>query len=367
MHRKMNQYLIYVIPLFLFFVLFELIADALTHKKAYRFADTITNLSLGIGQQIIEALIKTVFSFLFLWVYGYALFQLPDTVWTFLAVLLISDFIYYWFHRLSHSVNILWAVHVVHHQSAEFNLTVSLRQPWLHKLAAFGFFLLLPLLGVSPAIMILAFAFQTFYQFWLHTRFIGKLGILEKVLVTPSHHRVHHGSNKRYLNKNYGNTLIIWDKLFGTFQEEDEPVVYGITEPFTSTNPFWANMHFWSQIARSIKKRKGFFNKSGALFLTPADISEKKTGSSDARHINLAIPPWLTAYILAQFLLVLAVAFYFLLHQDAFPFLLKLAAVLFLLWSICHFSMLMQQNKHWVPWELARLATLCLLVYLFLG
>ncbi len=362
----MNQYLIYVIPLFLFFVVFEIVADAITHKKVYKFEDTITNLSLGIGQQIIEALLKTLFSFLFLWVYQYSIFKIPDTIWTFLIVVLICDFIYYWFHRFSHTVNFLWAVHVVHHQSKEFNLTVSLRQPWLHKFAAFAFFLVLPLIGISPTIIVLAFAFQTFYQFWLHTRFIGKLGFLEYILVTPSHHRVHHGSNDKYINKNYGNTLIIWDKLFGTFQAEDEPVVFGITKPFNTTNPIWANIYFWKEIIISAKSKTGFLNKSKTFFLSPDEISEKKSVTDKEEHIKLAIPTWLNWYIILQYIIVLAATFFFLLKQDSFPFILKLISAVFIIWSIYNFSALMQRKKYSILSESLRIVIFCLIVYIVL-
>lgn len=362
----MNQYLIYVIPLFLFLVIFEMAADAITHKKVYTFEDTITNISLGIGQQIIEALVKTTFAFLFLWVYKYSVFKIPDTVWTFFAVVLICDFIFYWFHRFSHTVNFLWAIHIVHHQSREFNLSVSLRQPWLHKLAMFSFFLLIPFLGVSPGIMILAFALQTFYQFWLHTRFIGRLGILEKILVTPSHHRVHHGVNDIYLNKNYGNTLIIWDKLFGTFQREKEPVVFGTANPFNSINPIWANIYFWKEIARSSRGTKGFFNKLKVFFQRPGNIPEKKMVIGKDVPVRPVVPAWLSWYVIVQYLLIFAGAFFFLLKQDSFSFLWKIISVLFIIWSIYNFSVLMQQKKNSIVLELVRMAALCLIVETFL-
>lgn len=360
----MNKYLIYVIPIFIFFVIFEMIADAVTHKKSYKFEDTITNISLGVGQQVIEALVKTVFSFLFLWVYKYSIFKIPDTVWTFLAVILTCDFIFYWFHRFSHRINFLWAIHIVHHQSREFNLTVSLRQPWLHKMAAFAFFLVIPLLGVSPTIMILAFAFQTFYQFWLHTRFIGKLGILEKILVTPSHHRVHHGTNDIYLDKNYGNTLIIWDRLFGTFQPEVEPVVYGTTKPFTSANPIWANIYFWREITKNAETREGFFNKIKTFFLRPSGISSQNPEAGKEENINRSIPAWLRWYIIAQYILILAASFFFLYKQDSFSFALKIASVIFFMWSIYNFSALLRRKENSLFYELIRMIIFSLLVYI---
>lgn len=360
----MNQYLIYVIPLILFFVLFEIVADAVMHKKYYSFRDTITNISLGIGQQVVEAVVKTVFAFLFLWVYKYSVFKIPDTIWTFPIVVLVCDFIFYWFHRFSHTVNFLWAIHIVHHQSREFNLSVSLRQPWLHKFAVFAFFLVLPLAGVSPKIMVLAFAFQTFYQFWLHTRFIGKLGFLENILVTPSHHRVHHGTNDIYLNKNYGNTFIFWDKLFGTFRTEDEPVVFGTTKPFTSSNPIGANIYFWGAIFNNIKNKKGFFSKSKVFFQKPTVITEKKSEAVAEKHILPAVRAPLNWYLLVQCKLLLVIVFFFLIRQDSLSLLLKIGLMTFIMWSIYSFSALMQRKRNSFFWELIRMLVLCLIVFL---
>lgn len=361
----MNQYLIYVIPLFLFFVIFEIVADAITHKRAYNFQDTLTNFSLGIGQQIIEALIKTLFAFLFLWVYDHSAFKIPESLWTLLAVVLVCDFIYYWFHRFSHTVNILWAIHIVHHQSREFNLSVSIRQPWLHKFAMFGFYLIIPFVGVSPRIMIFAFAIQTFYQFWLHTRFIGKLGFLEHILVTPSHHRVHHGANAIYINKNYGNTLIIWDKLFGTFQEEKEEVVYGITKPYCSTNPIWANVYFWKEISKVLKGRS-FSEKLKVPFMSPEPGAINELEISQQTNQTPVITFGLKVYLIFQYLLIFTATFFFLLWQDSFPFELKIMAVIFIIGSLYNFSNLMQGKRNALLWEVIRLAAGIILLYIFL-
>lgn len=363
----MNQYLLYGIPLFLFFVLLEIVVDAVAHKKSYRFEDTLTNISLGIGQQTIEALIKTVFSVLVIWLTQYAIFRIPDTLWTFLGVVLLSDFIYYWFHRLSHVVNFLWAVHIVHHQSNEFNLSVSFRQPWLHKVTAFGFFLILPILGVSPGMMFLALAFQTIYQFWLHTQFIGKLGFLESFLVTPSHHRVHHGTNPIYINKNYGNTFILWDKLFGTFQEEQELVLYGITKPFTSTNPIGANIYFWKEIIRAAKSQKGFWNKMKVFFQKPDSIPDNKKDRSEITSEKRAFTVRIQWYIMVQYLLIFAGTIFFLFKQDTISYLLKMISVLFIIWSIYAISALMQGKKNPFLWEFLRMLVFGTLIYLFVS
>ena len=160
------------------------------------------------------------------------------------------DCAYYWFHRIAHEYNAPWAGHVVHHSSEDYNLAVALRQGTFQGVFSWVFYLPLALLGYPPAWFAAMSSFDTLYQFWIHTRLIGKLGPLEWVLNTPSHHRVHHGRNPKYLDKNYAGTLIIWDRMFGTFQAEEEEPVYGLTKPLNSWNPLWANLHVWRDLCR---------------------------------------------------------------------------------------------------------------------
>jgi hypothetical protein len=213
--------------------------------------------------------------------------------------------------------------------------------------------------------MFLALAFQTIYQFWLHTQFIGKLGFFEKFLVTPSHHRVHHGANPIYINKNYGNTLIVWDKLFGTFQEEQEPVLFGITKPFVSTNPFRSNIYFWKEIIKAIKREKGFWNKMKVFFQRPEDIPNDIEVKPKALLGKQPLSNGLQGYIVVQYVLIFAATIFFLFKQDAIPYLLKMISVVFILWSIYAISALMQGKKNPVLWELIRMMVFCILIYLF--
>ncbi len=191
----------------------------LVERDVYRLADSVTDLSCGILQQVVEVFLKTALFAGYAWLFAaHRLFDVPmDAAWAWAACFVGQDFLYYWFHRWSHEVGAGWAAHVVHHQSEEYNLTVALRQGALQPAFSWVFYLPLAVLGFPPAMFLAVSSFNTLYQFWIHTRLIGRLGPLEWVLNTPSHHRVHHGRNPRYIDRNHGGTLIVWDRLFGTF------------------------------------------------------------------------------------------------------------------------------------------------------
>ncbi len=179
-------------------------------------------------------------------------------VWVWVLCFIGVDFFYYWFHRASHRVAAIWATHVVHHQSEDYNLAVALRQSALQPAFSWAFYLPLAFIGFPPPMFALLLSINVLYQFWIHTKLIGKLGPLEWILNTPSHHRVHHGSDPKYLDKNHAGTLIIWDRMFGTFQEEEEPPTYGITKPLRSWNPIWANVHFWVDLYKLAQETPSF-------------------------------------------------------------------------------------------------------------
>jgi hypothetical protein len=198
------------------------------------------------------------------------------------------DFFYYWFHRKSHQINALWAAHIVHHQSEEYNLTVALRQSWFQSGFAWVFYLPLAFTGFDPIMFLTVSAFNTIYQFWIHTRAIGKMGPLEWFLNTPSHHRVHHGSNPKYIDKNHAGTLIIWDRMFGTFQNEEEEVVYGITKPLGSWNPVWANFHYWAELYSSSKNAQGFNDKIKIFIKAPGWFPDNLGGMQYPKEIEIS-------------------------------------------------------------------------------
>lgn len=281
------NYIALAIPAFFLLIGIELAYSLWKGVKLYRLNDSITNIGLGIGQQVTGIFLKTALFYGYMFLYEhYRFFTLENSVLNWIILFLGVDFFYYWFHRLSHEINALWAAHVVHHQSEEYNLSVALRQSWLQNSFSWVFYLPLALVGFQPLMFLTVSAFNTLYQFWIHTRAIGRMGPLEWVFNTPSHHRVHHGSNPKYIDRNHAGSLIIWDRLFGTFQEEEEEVVYGITTPLASWNPVWANLHYWKDIWELSKRCRGAKDKILAFVMPPGWQPDYLGGTQHPKHVN---------------------------------------------------------------------------------
>lgn len=356
------------IPFFLLMIGIELWVARRQGKKLYRFNDTITNLNIGIGNQVFNLFFKIVLLGVYFWTFAnFAFWQLPANLLTGLLALLVYDFLFYWAHRWSHEMNLFWGAHVVHHSSEEYNLSVALRQSWIHNMIAFFIFLPMPLLGFDPTVFFIAAAFHTLYQFWIHTRTISTLHpLIEAILNTPSHHRVHHGVNPKYIDKNHGGVFIIWDRLFGTFQKEEEAVVYGITTPLKSWNPTWANLHYYGEMLRLAKLMKGI-DRVRLLFARPGWRPAYLGGSvavpevnPKANKYNALSSPWLNLYVLVQFVLVLAglCAFMYFFDEISWFYRSVFFFILILSTMICGAIM---ENKSWVgPAEYVRLVLLLL-------
>lgn len=310
------NYVVLAIPVFFGLIALELLVARALERDYYSLADSLNDLSCGVVQQLVEVFAKTALFAGYVFVYGrWRLADVPMTAaWAWVACFLGVDFFYYWFHRVSHRVNAVWATHVVHHQSEEYNLSVALRQGAFQGWFSWAFYLPLALVGFPPLMFLTLSAIDTLYQFWIHTRAIGRLGPLEWVLNTPSHHRVHHACNPKYIDRNYAGTLIVWDRLFGTFkQEEDEPV-YGITKPLRSWNPVWANLHVWVELVQKAR-RAGRLADRVRLFLRPPGWQPDELGGYEPppevdratyRKFATPVPRALAAYIVGQFVLALA-------------------------------------------------------------
>lgn len=369
------DYIALSIPIFFLLIGIELLYGVIKKVKLYRLNDSITNISLGIGQQVTGVFMKTALFFGYLYLYeNYRIMTLESTILVWILLFIGVDFFYYWFHRLSHEVNAMWAAHIVHHQSEDYNLSVALRQSWLQSAFSWVFYLPLAILGFEPVMFLTISAFNTLYQFWIHTRVIKKMGPLELILNTPSHHRVHHGSDPKYIDKNHAGTLIIWDRMFGTFQQEEEEPHYGITTPLNSWNPVWANMHYWKDLvdeSRQVKgikdkilvflKPPGWFPAYLGGFKAPKEIDQTQYVKYDTKSFKA-----IHGYILFQFTIVLGVATLFLFNQQNMNWYQSLAVALLLIFSLLIFGQLFENRKHGVQLELLRLLSMIPVALLFM-
>ena len=307
------------VPFFLLLLAIELVWGLVRGHNTYRFADTLNSLSMG--------LLSRLRGFFFLGVGGSvwaaAAIASPierwplDAAWAWIVAFVVYDLCYYWSHRMGHEVNLLWGSHVAHHQSEEYNLSTALRQTST-GLLTFAFYLPMFFAGVPAEMVVTVGSLNLIYQFWVHTRHLPKLGPIEWLFVTPSNHRVHHAQNERYLDRNYGGVFIVWDRLFGTWQEElaDQPPVYGIRHALRSWNPLWANLHVYRDCCVDAWRTARWQDKVGVWLRGPA-WRPADLAASDPRPIfdpatferfEPDITPRVRAYALVQFLLVLAAA-----------------------------------------------------------
>jgi len=242
---------IIAIPAFIGLLVLEAVVARRRRARVFEPKDTAASLTMGIGSVVINVGWKSVAFACYVWLFERSPFDLGRGFVGWTAAILGVDFAYYWFHRLHHEVRFLWAAHVTHHSSTRYNLATALRQTWT-PITGLVFYAPLPLLGIDPVLLATAYGLNLLYQFWIHTELIDRLGPLEWVLNTPSHHRVHHGTNVQYLDRNHAGILIVWDRLFGTFEPERERVVYGLTKNIESYNPVWIAFHEFVAIARDL-------------------------------------------------------------------------------------------------------------------
>lgn len=279
----MKDLIQYAIPGFIILLIAEVIVTARQQKDYYDAKDTAGSLAMGIGNVVVGFVGKAIVFGAFSLVYQFRLFTVDMTQgWAWVGLFFADDFSYYWFHRISHGSRYFWASHVVHHSSQKYNLGTALRQTWTGNITgAFVFWLWLPLVGVHPVAVMTMQAVSLLYQFWIHTEHIDKLPApIEFIFNTPSHHRVHHGSDLAYLDKNHAGVLIIWDRLFGTFEPERARPTYGLTTNLTSHNPVKIAFHEWTAMGRDVSRAGSLRNALGYIFGPPGwshDGSRKTT------------------------------------------------------------------------------------------
>lgn len=351
------------VPLFFVLAAVEFLIGFFGRLELHRLNDSLTDLSCGIIDQTLKLFLHGIFLALYIVLFdNFALFDIAHwpPAGKYLAALLCFlgvDLCFYWHHRFAHMYSAPWATHVVHHQSQEFNLIVALRQSAFEHYMMSFFYLPLALLGFPPAWYVAMFAFNLIWQFWCHTRLIKSLGPLEWIFNTPSHHRVHHGRNLKYLDKNFAGTLIIWDRLFGTFVAEEEEPVYGITRPFESWNPIWANFHYWVDLYDEAKRAPYGWDKIRIWFmplgwtprgLTPkppaVDVTPQTVIKYDARP-----PLGLLLYVLFHFGLTLLLGLLVTEAGQKHPLIDLLAPSAFILFSTGTLAGVMERRV-WAPW-----------------
>jgi sterol desaturase/sphingolipid hydroxylase (fatty acid hydroxylase superfamily) len=244
----------------------EILLDLISDKER-RWKDTIANLVIFVAHQVIERSTLASLGFIALLpIYYFTPLTIAMTGWTWLLAILVADFSYYWMHRLEHEHRILWASHSVHHSSKDYNLTVGLRLSVVEVLFEWAFLVPMILIGFNPFQAIVGLVLVAQYQHWIHTKRIKKLGWLDEIFNTPSVHRVHHGANPQYLDKNYGGILILWDKLFGTFAREEEEVIYGLTRDINTNNPIKITFIEFGNIWQDVKKCRTISDRLRIIF-----------------------------------------------------------------------------------------------------
>ena len=262
---------VFAIPIFIACILIEAFLDYRQQLKLYHSKDTAACISMGIGVVFIGLITKTFYFFVFHLIYQFRIFELENIWWMWALLFFADDFSFYWHHRMSHQVRFLWAAHVQHHSSTKMNFSVALRQSWMEPFYKYLFYLWIPLLGFNPLYIFIMQAFSLIYQFFQHTELVRSLGPIGWVFNTPSHHRVHHAVQHKYLDRNHAGILIIWDRLFGTFVKEDlkDLPVYGITENIKSYNPAIIATHEYVNLWRDIKRANKLSDKFKYLFYPP--------------------------------------------------------------------------------------------------
>ncbi len=359
------------IPVYFILMAVEMIALRFQKHPGYRLNDAITNINCGVLSQVTGVFFKVISVGIYTLIYqNFALVQIPNNFWTFLLLFFLYDFCYYWAHRMSHEINLFWGGHVVHHSSEEYNLSVALRQSSTQIFWTFFFYFPLALLGFDPVMLILASGINLLYQFWIHTEAIGKMGILEKFMNTPSHHRVHHGRNPKYIDKNHGGTFIIFDKWFGTFQQEEEKPTYGITTPVKSWNPVWINLAHYATMKAEFKtiaswpdRIRYLFNKPGWLpsylggYRTPGEVDP------DYQKFNTVLPPAFNWYVFTQYAFLLILTGVFLFQVESFDWFAQVAVSLVIMWTTVSFSGIFEGRTWYVPLETLRILSFSATVY----
>jgi len=367
--------ILYAIPFFFVLIGVELVAERVRGTRYYRVNDSITSLSTGTINQLVSVVQKLIPLTVYAVVYQqFAFFELGDSLIVWFIAFVVYDFFYYWNHRCGHEVNLLWAAHVVHHSSEEYNLTTALRQTGTGFLSVV-FYLPMAVLGFDPLMVISVGALNLIYQFWVHTQHVPKLGWAEWIFVTPSNHRAHHAQNAVYIDRNYGGVFILWDRLFNSYQEELElePPEFGIRSALNTWNPIWANVQVYNQLLDDAIHTDNWCHKVSIWFRRtgwrPPDVIERyplhKTDLSNIRKFDTQLSVYLKTYSVIQYATTAMIALAFALSAQRLGLQQQLMIVIFVLISSFSIGAVMEHKHYAGVLEWIRLCLLFVLAALY--
>ena len=354
-------------PVFFALIALELLWGWLRRRNTYRINDALTSIGLGVMSQATGVFTRILRIGIYAATFdAIALARWPaEAFWALPAALLFYDFCYYWHHRWMHEIAIAWAAHVVHHSSEDYNLSTALRQTSSGALLGWIPYVPMAVAGVPPTLFAAVALIQLLYQYWIHTEQIGRLGWFDRVFASPSNHRVHHAVNDLYIDRNYGGILILWDRMFGTFQDEraDEPCRYGTRAPLRSFNPLWANLEVYARLAQDSWRTRRWPDKLAIWVRRPGWRPADRAASDPTASAREPAPPRfdpplaasVAAYSLAQFAVTLACTIHFLQVQAHAPAAQTAAYLGFIVASLAGVGGLLEGRRAWVAAEVARL------------
>ena len=349
------------IPFYFALIAIELAYQYFSKVQLYRLGDFLNNISNGTMDQIFSVFTKlsiiAIYHFVFT---NFRFFTLENTLVHFFLLLFLADFAYYWYHRLSHEMAILWMTHSVHHQSEDYNISVALRQSVIDGTLYF-FYIPLALLGFPTELLVLVAGVAAIYGVWVHTELIRGMGFLDYWFNTPSNHRVHHGRNPIYIDKNYGGILMIWDHVFNTYQPETEEVVYGITKPLQTFNPVAVQLSYPIALLQKFLQTKGFWNKLKTIYKKPGWEPGKETeffpnvSRNSVQKYDVGYSDNIKYYVILQFAIATGFISYFLNVQHLYPNTIKLPAMFFSVWALANMSLVLMKQTAILKWEALRI------------
>ena len=351
------------IPIYFALIGIELLVQTVKRLRIYRLNDAITNISCGVTQQVTGIFFKILSVAAYQWIFeNFAFFSITPTWYNLLLLFVLVDFFYYWAHRKSHEINLFWGGHVVHHQSEDYNFSVALRQGSFQVIWTFFFYFPLAIIGFDTLSFVLMSGLVTVYQFWIHTETIDKLGPIEWIFNTPSHHRVHHGRNPKYIDKNHAGVFIIWDKMFGTYQEEEERPTYGITKQTASWNPIWVNLQHYVEMSKGLRQMTGFKNKLNYIFKPPGWQPEEMGGPLSIpqvdpdkdRKYDKKTSAAFSLYVLLQYVIILGGTALFLLNASTFGLWEQVLCIALIILGVTSAGIIMEEKKYAFGLEIFR-------------